>query len=949
MLRSVRSVTVVFSLVVLSYACSSGGSGPTPPPPPPPPPPTPANLLKLSGDNQTAEPGSAVATAPSVRVTSSAGTGISGVGVTFGVTGGGGSVTGGTPSTGSDGIATVGSWVLGPAEGANTLTASIATQGVAGNPASFTATGEFPIFNPTANATITGDRTFASVNIPAGVTVAVTADATITVLGDYTQAGVVVAPCHSLTIDAGGMVNVTGNIENDCVDPGEDGEDLIIIGRGGYTIEGNEVVSSGDIFILDGPDLNFTPPLSSYLIERPVRQANATSWRCRLINMTLRARPLNKNKGANGSPMGQKGRSGASRTSGCGQLLSGQTGGHLLVSGVTFVSGNGAEGGDGTSNSSVPAVGGAGGAPGAYNLVADEDIDLMGTVTFNLGNGGRGGNAIATAPAGSPGGNATATGGAGARLKPENFSSPVRIEARTGTLTVHGNLVFNFGMAGDGGNATANGGAGNPGNPGAKGGDATANGGPGGDSHPFSLNAGGSVVFLTGSHVDINGGAAGKGGASTKTPGKGGAGNVPGAAGGPGGNAFGVGGPGGKGQPSAFAGLVVPGGRLAHVELQSPGGDAGASTYTGGGGGDGALKCPAPGGAGGKGGDASGGGGELGPGTPDGMLSMLTFSGFGNGGNGAQGDGPGGAGGANNTSFGSGATGTPMPGPGNFQPGSPGPPCPMEGSSIAFETLVPPTQQVVQGGTGSISVGFIRNNYSSTIGVLVKDQGGTARGSTTIPGANTTGSVIFQVPIDEPLGTRIWSAMGSGTGVADVSMNFGLSVNPAPIPATVNGDLNTVPHTGNMVPFGPFTMDLTFNGNVRGSIQYETVSAPGNHFWADNAPAGLRVGSGNGHGFRALFNTAMVDGLPYNIVGYGYCLKNATGIGEMTPVRINQRNAMDEVVFQETVTSLPNGNAGPLCRWTTRAVNAVSAEILAPVGVGFFVDFGSVQVWNAAP
>src|SRR4029077_5549411 len=61
--------------------------------------------------------------APSVVVTDAAGP-MAGVTVTFAVTAGGGSVTGGTPPPDAQGIATVGSGTLAPAPGTNTLRAS---------------------------------------------------------------------------------------------------------------------------------------------------------------------------------------------------------------------------------------------------------------------------------------------------------------------------------------------------------------------------------------------------------------------------------------------------------------------------------------------------------------------------------------------------------------------------------------------------------------------------------------------------------------------------------------------------------------------------------------------------------------------------------------------------------------------------------------------------------
>jgi len=397
--------------------------------------------------------------------------------------------------------------------------------------------------------------------------------------------------------------------------------------------------------------------------------AEAGPYRCRLVNMRLRATPLTKKKGANGSPNGLPGASGTSRTSGCGQLLSGQSGGNLLIDGITMTGGTGGDGGDGTSSSSTPSVGGAGGEPGALNLVSDGDIDIQGNVTLNLGNGGRGGDATSTNNA--AGGNATATGGKGGNLKPKNFSSPVTISSKRGIISLFGSLTVNFGTGGTGGTARANGGTGAPGNPGQKGGDATANGGNGGDSEPWSLNASGSVLIF--GTINVNGGAGGAGGPNFPRPGDGGPGNAPAAAGGAGGNAAGRAGAGGRGNPPNAVANVPP--ALAASVLTSPGGAGGSATYAGGKGGDGIPACPATGGAGGKGGDASGGGGDRGNGTPAGAIATVTFNSFGNGGNGKAGNGAAGLGGTNATSLGSGASGVP-PAPGSFQPGQPGAPCP---------------------------------------------------------------------------------------------------------------------------------------------------------------------------------------------------------------------------------------------------------------------------------
>jgi adhesin/invasin len=95
--------------------------------------------VNAAGSVQTATVGGPVATLPSVVVTDAGGNRVPNVPITFTVTSGGGSATGTTVSTDSTGIATVGSWTLGPAVGTNTLTASGAN--LAGSPVTFTATG----------------------------------------------------------------------------------------------------------------------------------------------------------------------------------------------------------------------------------------------------------------------------------------------------------------------------------------------------------------------------------------------------------------------------------------------------------------------------------------------------------------------------------------------------------------------------------------------------------------------------------------------------------------------------------------------------------------------------------------------------------------------------------------------------------------------------------------
>lgn len=90
-----------------------------------------------AGNNQTAPVGSALPVAPAVRVTDGSSNPIADVAVTFAVTAGGGSITGGTAVTNADGVAAVTQWLLGTTIGPNSLSAAV--QGIA-SPVAFTAT-----------------------------------------------------------------------------------------------------------------------------------------------------------------------------------------------------------------------------------------------------------------------------------------------------------------------------------------------------------------------------------------------------------------------------------------------------------------------------------------------------------------------------------------------------------------------------------------------------------------------------------------------------------------------------------------------------------------------------------------------------------------------------------------------------------------------------------------
>jgi N-acetylneuraminic acid mutarotase len=101
-----------------------------------------AEIAIRAGNQQTAHPLSSVPIAPAVQVTDQYGNPVSlpNVNVTFVPDDGSGRVTNARATTDANGIATVGSWIIGSACGSeNTLTATATANGIAGNAATFTA------------------------------------------------------------------------------------------------------------------------------------------------------------------------------------------------------------------------------------------------------------------------------------------------------------------------------------------------------------------------------------------------------------------------------------------------------------------------------------------------------------------------------------------------------------------------------------------------------------------------------------------------------------------------------------------------------------------------------------------------------------------------------------------------------------------------------------------
>ncbi len=119
----------------------------------------PASVAIQAGDNQSAVSGAPVAISPAVIVRDRFNNPVNGTSVFFTVSSGGGQVSGAGATTNTAGIATVGGWTLGPAVGANRLTALVVSNGVTANPITFNAVataGTGSAISAQSSTTLTG-------------------------------------------------------------------------------------------------------------------------------------------------------------------------------------------------------------------------------------------------------------------------------------------------------------------------------------------------------------------------------------------------------------------------------------------------------------------------------------------------------------------------------------------------------------------------------------------------------------------------------------------------------------------------------------------------------------------------------------------------------------------------------------------------------------------------
>jgi hypothetical protein len=609
-----------------------------------------ASATKQAGDNQTANTRANVPVRPAVKVTDQFNNLVAGVQVTFAVASGGGSVTGGTQTTGADGVATVGSWALGPTAGPNQLTATVA--GITA-PLTFSASGQETVIQPSQDTTLQGGTIQVTrLVIPAGRTVTVAGNLTLNVDSTVEIAGTLTGNCVAISLNGEQGVTVTGTISNACTTQPDNPPSLTLVAKGGYDLRTATLVTTGDVDITNDPTLtdgDFLPAASLAPRQAPVRAGGGAAVLCGVNSLTA---PAARN-GTNGKD-GTNGRSGRTWTLRCR--------GDLSIGG-TVAGQDGGNGGTGTDTQAgaASASGGNGGDGGNLRVKATGTIALGAGAVLRSGKGGNGGSATATAQesdAGDKAPSATATGGDGGE------PGVVEVRGKNG-IQVSAGAKIEVGRGGNGGDASATGADGKDATEtkaAQDGGNATTTGGKGATVAVGKLTSSGNVL----GGPAVTGGNGGNGGKASSTAGDGGDSQIESHPnGGAGGNINATGGAGGNAQAKNLAGATI-----------GTGGNGGSAGFAKGHGGTGWDDCgepKKPGGKGGAGGSAHGGDGAGGTGAVNGIPGGVTYLNVGNGGWGGDGQDPGSGGAAGtNSVIEKGAVESIDT---NFTPGDPGAAC----------------------------------------------------------------------------------------------------------------------------------------------------------------------------------------------------------------------------------------------------------------------------------
>ncbi len=547
--------------------------------------------------------------------------------------------------------------VTGVSDGTATITAS--RDGVSG---AATLVVVRPDLTLSADTTLGGDVLVNELTVTAGTTVTLGSDLTLDAKVAVSIAGSVVGDCLGVTIQGEGTVTVSGTIDNHCATQalaGADAPAIVIDAPSGVDLTDATVVSSGPITVTSEPAAG-APGRAVASRRGPSRAPDAGS--IDLTRATLRGDPEEvpqpgsaDDPRPNGAPVTfrgnkdlildgttirtQHGGPGASvtLTADVSSTATGGNGGNggaidieiaeggFLRFGTShgaihFIAGDGGAGGPATATTTqnggvdpapeANAQGGVGGSGGSVTLKGAATLQAgsdAGMIEWQVGTGGRGGNATAVAADGvdasetrdaQVGGTADATAGDGgaAGLPDGGFIGMPDADAKQGgsggiaraTAGEGGDGSRSRPNGADGGSAYAFGGqgGGSTGAGGREGGDAIGDGGNGGmgadvcpaftdkplsgqisvNSDPASSD---QFIFKAGSGIDLSvvlrildqvggpGGAGGPGGDLTAAGGRGGMGReVPGPTGGASIGAGGNGGKGGAGSPPGSGGFA---------------------------------------------------------------------------------------------------------------------------------------------------------------------------------------------------------------------------------------------------------------------------------------------------------------------------------------------------------------------------------------------------------
>jgi hypothetical protein len=280
-------------------------------------------------------------------------------------------------------------------------------------------------YTPQTDASIpAGEQRFSSLTIPEGVSVLLEGDSVLHVVGEVVISGRLIGDCTRLEIRAGGAVTVSGLISNAC-EGDERAADLIILVEGDLTLGAAPspepvLISSGSIELrsVRGEGLD-----SDALFSEPAALLPLQSF----LKWYSAAQPAGKETFIFNRPL-EPGSAGDLK------IVSGDLNDNIEVD--VFVNTN-LRAGDG---SAAPAMGAAGRCENSQTgdkggdvliVVPQGTLHLAAGVILRAGDGGKGGNCVATS--GCPALAHSGTGGAGgdvllyvqnAELHPESVAAP---------------------------------------------------------------------------------------------------------------------------------------------------------------------------------------------------------------------------------------------------------------------------------------------------------------------------------------------------------------------------------------------------------------------------------------------------------------------------------------------------------------------------------------------